>query len=462
MPSSRAPAQSQSNRRRAYLVIDLKSFYASVECVERGLDPLTTRLVVADPTRTEKTICLAVSPALKAMGVHNRCRVFEIPKGIDYVMAPPRMKLYIERSADIYAVYLRYVSAQDIHVYSIDEAFLDITGYLDLYGCTAHELGERIRRDVTATTGIPATCGLGTNLYLAKIALDITAKHSPDFFGELDEESYRRTLWNYQPITDFWRVGAGTARRLDQMGIHTMGQLAAAPKEPLYRVFGVDAEILIDHAWGIEPVTIADIKAYRSQDKSLSSGQVLGCDVDYEGGLIIAKEMADNLAQELVERGQVCQSVFLMVGYKLSREQKRAMFDEAGFGTEAVRGHPAHVRWGEFADNGSATLLSPTSALSEIWDALVPLYHRVAQRGIPIHRLSVGLGAVRDENAAGLQGNLFADQEKLDRERRRQQTVNDIKRKFGKNALLKGMDLLPQATARERNAQLGGHRSGDE
>ena len=216
---------------RSYLAIDLKSFYASVECVERGLDPLAARLVVADLTRSEKTICLAVSPAMKVLGVRNRCRVFEIPRDIDYVTARPRMALYIERSADIYAVYLRYVSPEDIHVYSIDEAFLDVTGYLRLYGCTARELGERIREDVVRTTGIPAACGLGTNLYLAKIALDITAKHSPDFFGELDEGSYCKTLWNHTPITDFWRVGAGTARRLAHMGIHTMGQVAAHPKE---------------------------------------------------------------------------------------------------------------------------------------------------------------------------------------------------------------------------------------
>lgn len=456
------PAEGQAGRPRSYLVIDLKSFYASVECVERGLDPLTTRLVVADPTRTEKTICLAVSPALKALGVRNRCRVFEIPKSIDYLMAPPRMRLYIERSADVYGVYLRYVAPEDIHVYSIDEAFLDITGYLDLYGCSARELGERIRRDVARTTGIPATCGLGTNLYLAKIALDITAKHSPDFFGQLDEESYRRTLWDHRPITDFWRVGAGTARRLDQMGIHTMGQLAAAPREPLYGAFGVDAEILIDHAWGIEPVTIRDIKAYRSQARSLSAGQVLASDVDFEGGLLIAKEMADALAQELVERGQVCQSVSLMVGYRLTAAQKRALLDEAGYGSPSPVGGRGRFRWGELSDTGSATLLVPTSSLREVWDALVPLYRRVARRDRPIHRLGLALGDVRDEGAAGIQGSLFADQDKLDRERRRQQTVNDIKRKFGKNALLKGMDLLPGATARERNAQLGGHRSGED
>ena len=246
---------------RQYLCIDLKSFYASVECVERGLDPMTTRLVVADPERSDKTICLAVSPAMKALGVRNRCRVFEIPPDIDYIMATPRMALYVERSADIYGVYLTYLAPEDIHVYSIDEVFMDVTDYLSLYGCTARELGERIRADVLARTGIPASCGIGPNLYLAKIALDITAKHSPDFFGELDEESYKATLWNHRPLTDFWRIGEGIQRRLALMGIHTMGELAMAPEEPLYKEFGIDAEILIDHAWGIEPVRMEHIKA---------------------------------------------------------------------------------------------------------------------------------------------------------------------------------------------------------
>ena len=320
--TSVAEAPAARVQERQYLCIDLKSFYASVECVERGLDPLATRLVVADPTRTEKTICLAVSPAMKALGVRNRCRVFEIPQTIDYVMVPPRMALYMERSCDVYAVYLRWIAPEDIHVYSIDEAFMDITGYLDLYGCTARELGERIREDVVKTTSIPATCGLGTNLYLAKIALDITAKHSRDFFGELDEETYRTTLWNHRPITDFWRVGPGIAERLAAMGIHTMGQVATYPAEPLYREFGVDAEILIDHAWGVEPVTMADIKAYRSGSHSVSTAQVLGCNRDFAGARIIAREMADSLALDLVDQRLVASGVNLYVGYDLSAEER--------------------------------------------------------------------------------------------------------------------------------------------
>lgn len=443
--------------RRQYLVIDLKSFYASVECVERGLDPLTTRLVVADPTRTQKTICLAVSPALKALGVRNRCRVFEIPRTLDYLMAPPRMALYIERSADIYAIYLRYVSPEDIHVYSIDEAFLDVTGYLGLYGCTARELGERIREDVVAHTGIPATCGVGTNLYLAKVALDITAKHSVDFFGELTEETYRQTLWSHTPITDFWRVGGGTARRLAERGIHTMGQLALAPKESLYQAFGVDAEILIDHAWGVEPVTMADIKAYRSQGQSLSNGQVLGHDVGFEAGLVIMKEMCDTLSLELVDRGLVCTSVGLMVGYRLGKEERRALMEQVGSGGDGPR---FHVHRGKCADHGSAALPFATSSLHELWKVAVPLLSQLAGGRRRIHRLYVTLGGVRPEDAAGAQESLFRDAEELARERRKLEAVSAIKRRFGKNSLLKGIDLLPEATARERNEQIGGHRSG--
>ena len=423
-----AAAAPRPSRPRQYLVIDLKSFYASVECVERGLDPMTTDLVVADASRTKKTICLAVSPSLKAKGVRNRCRLFEVPEGLDFIVAPPRMHLYMERSADIYSVYLRYVAPEDMHVYSIDEAFLDVTGYLDLYGCSARELGERIREDVVRTTGIPATCGLGTNMYLAKVALDITAKHSPDFFGVLDEQAYRDTLWTHRPITDFWRVGPGTARRLAELGIHTMGQLAVHPQEPLYRAFGVDAEILIDHAWGREPVTIADIKAYRSKDKSLSSGQVLGQDKDFAGGLLVAKEMADDLALQLVEKGLVARGVSIAIGYRLSAGEKDELRRQA-----AAQG----------ADSRAATAL----------------FEQVADRGRPIHRLTMTLSGVTPEGT-GEQMGLFQDGAQLERERRRQQAISEVKRKFGKNALLKGMDLLPEATQRERNGQIGGHRSG--
>ncbi len=450
---------------RQYLAIDLKSFYASVECVERGLDPMTANLVVADMSRTTKTICLAVSPHMKALGVRNRCRVFEIPEGIDYVAAKPRMALYMERSADIYSVYLRYVSPDDMHVYSIDEAFLDVTGYLDLYGCTARELGQRIREDVVRSTGIPATCGLGTNLYLAKVALDITAKHSEDFFGELDEERYRFELWNHRPITDFWRIGAGYARRLAEMGLHTMGQVATYPKEPLYRAFGIDAEILIDHAWGREPVTIKDIKGYRSSGKSLTNGQVLGCDVSFDTARIIVKEMVDALALDLVDQRLVCSSVSISVGYRLTRDEKEALFATGGVGPKAAAHageHGLRFRWSEFADAGSVRLVVPTNSLATMWEAAVPLFESIADRRRMVHRLTVVLGDVLPEGSEGMQMDLFADRQKLARERKRQEAVSAIKHKFGKNSLLKGMDLLPGATARERNATIGGHCSGEE
>lgn len=280
---------------KTYVCIDLKSFYASVECRERGLDPLTTNLVVADPERTEKTICLAVSPSMRAMGIPGRCRVFQIPPNIEYVMAPPRMQTYIDYSADIYAIYLKYIAKEDIHVYSIDEVFMDVTDYLPMYQMTAKELSVKIMQDIYESTGITATCGIGTNLYLAKIALDITAKHVEDHIGILDEEMYRKTLWNHRPLTDFWRIGSGIMKRLTGLGIQTMREIAEADETVLYQVFGIDAELLIDHAWGRETTTMADIKAYKPKTNSISSGQVLGCDYSFEDGKLAVKEMADLL-----------------------------------------------------------------------------------------------------------------------------------------------------------------------
>ena len=300
---------------RQYLCIDLKSFYASVECVERGLDPMTVNLVVADPERSDKTICLAITPAMKKLGIKNRCRLFEIPPSVKYHIAPPRMQLYIDYSAEIYGIYLKYIAKEDIHVYSIDEAFMDITDYLQLYGISARELGQRIMKDIFDTLGIRATCGIGTNLYLAKVALDITAKHSPDFIGELTEESYCRLLWDHRPLTDFWRVGAGTARKLEGYGICTMGVLAKTDEDFLYRIFGIDAELLIDHAWGREPVTISDIKAYKPQTNCLCSGQVLMQDYSFEDGKLIVKEMTDLLCLDMVEKGLITGSLTLHVGY---------------------------------------------------------------------------------------------------------------------------------------------------
>ena len=436
---------------RQYLCIDLKSFYASVECVERGLDPMTTRLVVADPERSDKTICLAVSPAMKALGVRNRCRVFEIPPDIDYIMATPRMALYVERSADIYGVYLTYLAPEDIHVYSIDEVFMDVTDYLSLYGCTARELGERIRADVLARTGIPASCGIGPNLYLAKIALDITAKHSPDFFGELDEESYKATLWNHRPLTDFWRIGEGIQRRLALMGIHTMGELAMAPEEPLYKEFGIDAEILIDHAWGIEPVRMEHIKAYRSESHSLSSGQVLMRDYNYSDALTVAKEMADGVALALVRQGKLASSISIWVGYAMTAEMRAAAREEGGM-RAWYRSIPS--------SGGTKRFPSPTNSREAIYRAVVELFETDVDRDTPIRRMTVNAGGVVDEGASGIQLDLFADGERLDSEHRRQEAVAAVKARFGNNAVLKGIDLLPEATGRERNRQIGGHKSG--
>lgn len=431
-------AQDGTGWERSYLCIDLKSFYASCECVERGLDPLTTDLVVADPERSDKTICLAVSPSLKAKGVRNRCRVFQIPQGMDYIMAPPRMALYIRYSARIYQTMLRFVSEDDIHVYSIDEAFLDVTGYLGFHKCSARQLGERIRQAILQDTGIPATCGLGSNLYLAKVALDITAKHSPDFFGILDEQSYQATMWDHRPITDFWRVGPGTARRLKKLGLETMGQVALyANPERLYKELGIDAEILIDHAWGKEPVTIADIKAYRRRSHSLTNGQVLPCGYTPAEARIIVTEMLDQSCLDLVAKGLVASSVSLAVHCSVG-EWGQALYDGAT------------VRFG-----------SPTNARSIVLPRVLAAYDRMACSDAKIHRVMIVCNDVQEESR--VQQSLFEGCDPgLERERQRQETILDVKRRFGKNSLVRGTDLMPKATQMERNLQIGGHRSGEQ
>ena len=418
---------------RTYICIDLKSFYASVECRERGLDPLTTNLVVADPERTEKTICLAVSPAMRARGVPGRCRVFQIPPDIDYMMAPPRMQLYIDYSADIYAIYLQYISKEDIHVYSIDEAFMDVTDYLPMYRMSAKELSMKIMEDVYAATGITAACGIGANLYLAKIALDITAKHVEDHIGILDEESYKRTLWSHKPLTDFWRIGSGIAKRLEGAGIYTMEGIAKADENMLYRMFGIDAELLIDHAWGRETTTIADIKAYRPKENSISSSQVLGCDYDFEGGRLIAKEMADLLCLELVEKGLVTDSISLYVGYSRRLQKKSA--------------------------HGTITMPVTTSSAKKIMGDTQELFEQIVDRNAPIHRVTLAFNRVVDEMYQ--QYDLFTDPAEIEREHKIQKTMLEIKEKFGKNAILKGMNLEKGATTIERNRQIGGHKSGE-
>lgn len=420
------------NGNKIYLCIDLKSFYASVECVERGWDPLTARLVVADPERSEKTICLAVSPALKQMGVPNRCRVFQIPKEIPYKMAPPRMQLYIDYAAEIYGVYLKYIAKEDIQVYSIDEAFLDVTDYLHLYQMTAVELGRKIMQDILDTTKIPAACGVGTNLYLAKVALDILAKHETDRIAYLDEARYREKLWKHKPLTDFWRVGRGTVERLSNMGICTMEEIAHARESLLYKAFGIDAELLIDHAWGREPVTIADIKAYRPKNTSFSSGQVLPRDYEYEEGALVVKEMADLLCLDLVDQGLVTSHISLVIGYS-----NQKCFEPA---------------------KGSTTLRSATSSNRRLLSYVEQLYRRIVRPGAYIRRITLTYTGVMTEDYQ--QFDLFSDPEETEKDVKAQRAVISIKQRYGRNAILKGMNLEESATTIERNGQIGGHKSG--
>lgn len=420
------------NGNKIYLCIDLKSFYASVECVERGWDPLTARLVVADPERSEKTICLAVSPALKQMGVPNRCRVFQIPKEIPYKMAPPRMQLYIDYAAEIYGVYLKYIAKEDIQVYSIDEAFLDVTDYLHLYQMTAVELGRKIMQDILDTTKIPAACGVGTNLYLAKVALDILAKHETDRIAYLDEARYREKLWKHKPLTDFWRVGRGTVERLSNMGICTMEEIAHARESLLYKSFGIDAELLIDHAWGREPVTIADIKAYRPKNTSFSSGQVLPRDYEYEEGALVVKEMADLLCLDLVDQGLVTSHISLVIGYS-----NQKCFEPA---------------------KGSTTLRSATSSNRRLLSYVEQLYRRIVRPGAYIRRITLTYTGVMTEDYQ--QFDLFSDPEETEKDVKAQRAVISIKQRYGRNAILKGMNLEESATTIERNGQIGGHKSG--
>lgn len=420
------------NGNKIYLCIDLKSFYASVECVERGWDPLTARLVVADPERSEKTICLAVSPALKQMGVPNRCRVFQIPKEIPYKMAPPRMQLYIDYAAEIYGVYLKYIAKEDIQVYSIDEAFLDVTDYLHLYQMTAVELGRKIMQDILDTTKIPAACGVGTNLYLAKVALDIMAKHETDRIAYLDEARYREKLWKHKPLIDFWRVGRGTVERLSNMGICTMEEIAHARESLLYKAFGIDAELLIDHAWGREPVTIADIKAYRPKNTSFSSGQVLPRDYSYEEGILVVKEMADLLCLDLVDQGLVTSHISLVIGYS-----NQKCFEPA---------------------RGSTTLRSATSSNRRLLSYVEQLYRRIVRPGAYIRRITLTYTGVMTEDYQ--QFDLFSDPEETEKDVKAQRAAISIKQRYGRNAILKGMNLEESATTIERNGQIGGHKSG--
>lgn len=421
---------------KAYLCIDLKSFYASVECVERGLDPMKANLVVADSERTDKTICLAVSVNMKKLGVKNRCRLFEIPKNIDYVIATPRMKKYIDYSCAVYDLYLDYFSKDDVYVYSIDECFIDITPYLNIYKKTPREMAQFLLKEIDRKIGIRASCGVGTNLYLTKIALDITAKKSSDFIGELNEETFKETLWNHQPLTDFWRIGSGTQKTLNEMGIYTMGQIAWANQEKLYEIFGIDAELLIDHAWGIEPVTITDIKEYKPKSNSFSQGQVLAKDYGYKKAEIIVKEMMDLLALQLVEKQLYTSNISLMIGYS--------------------------NRYNLKSSTGSVTLDIDTNSESILIDNVVKLYNRIVNKSAMIRRVNISCNNLTDTPVSFFQANLFEEisQKDIQKDNAAQKAIIEIKKRYGKDAILKGMNFEEGATTRERNHQIGGHKSG--
>ena len=502
-----------------YASIDLKSFYASVEVRERGLDPLTTNLVVADESRTEKTICLAVSPSLKAFGISGRARLFEVvqrmkevneqrrlhaPDGklqgssfdaqqlkdepklaADYIVAPPRMAYYMEYSSRIYDVYLKYIAPEDIHVYSIDEVFLDVTHYLKTYGMTPRELVSTIMQDVLHTTGITATAGIGTNLYLSKVAMDILAKHiEPDKDGvriaELDEMSYRRLLWSHRPLTDFWRVGHGYAKSLEEHGIYTMGDIARCSvgkegeyynEELLYRLFGVNAELLIDHAWGWEPCTIADIKSYRPQSNSIGSGQVLSCPYEWEKARLVVKEMTDQMVLDLVDKQIVTDQMVLTIGYdreNLSRGRTKQSYKGEVTVDRYGRKVPKHA-------HGTMNLDRFTSSTKLIMEAVLRLYDQITDKRLLVRRIYLTANHVTDINTAGKeetyeQLSLFScqpeqkscrkkEEQELEKERKMQKAVLSIQKKFGKNAVLKGMNLEQGATARDRNHQIGGHKA---
>ena len=418
---------------KIYMCIDLKSFFASVECVERNLDPMTSNLVVADPSRGNGAICLAVSPGMKKLGVKNRCRVFEIPKNIDYIVALPRMKKYIDYSANIYSIYLQYVAKEDIHPYSIDEMFLDVTRYLKLYKMSAEDLAKKIINHVLKDTGITATVGIGTNLFLSKVALDITAKHSNTNIGYLDEEIFKKTLWHHRPLTDFWQIGRGIEKRLAKYGIVDMYGVAHLDEKILYKEFGVNAEYLIDHSKGIEPTTIPEIKKYKSKSNSISNGQVLFEDYPYDKARLVVKEMVDMLSLSLIEKHLVTNCVGLGIGYSKD----------------------VHKPTG-----GSLKLTTTTNVYSTLVEAILMIFDRTTIKDIPIRKINISFGNVKEE--AYEQLDLFSDEEAIKKEKEIEKTMNAIKRKYGKNSILRGMNLLDGATAKKRNKLIGGHNSGEE
>lgn len=413
-----------------YLCIDLKSFYASAECVERSLDPYTTNLVVADETRGKGTICLAVSPRMKMLGVKNRCRLYEIPPTINYIIATPRMKKYIEYSANIYAIYLKYFSKDDIHVYSVDEAFMDATDYLKLYKVNPIELAKIIIKDIFQTYRITATAGIGTNMYLAKIALDITAKHSATNIGFLDEEKYKNELWHHKPLTDFWQIGKGIEKRLNRMRIFDMYDVAHTDQKRLYKEFGINAEFLIDHSWGKENCTIADIKAYRPKSTSISNSQVLFEDYSFINARLVLKEMIELSSQRLIEENLVTDTVQLYIGYS----------------KDIIK-----------ATGGTRKLENYTNVYSQLVKPFLELYERTTNKDVPIRRIGINFANVIERKNTQL--NLFTNQEKIDKERKLELTMSSIKNKMGKNKIIRGMDLQEKATTLVRNILVGGHNA---
>lgn len=508
-----------SETQNIYIAIDLKSFYASVECRERNLDPLTTNLVVADAARTEKTICLAVSPSLKAYGIPGRARLFEVVQRVKevnaqrksmapgrkftgsschalelkehpelelaYVTAPPRMNLYMDYSSIIYNTYLKYIAPEDIHVYSIDEVMMDVTAYLRTYRMTPRELAAKMIQDVYDATGITAAAGIGTNLYLCKVAMDIGAKHvTPDENGvriaELDEMSYRRKLWNHRPLTDFWRVGHGYQKKLEAAGLFTMGDIARCSlggdhdyhnEELLYNMFGINAELLIDHAWGWEPVTMDLIKAYKPESNSISSGQVLQYPYDFEKGKLIVREMTDALVLDLVDKKLVTDQMVLTIGYdvdNLTDPKKKSAYQGEVTTDRYGRKIPKHA-------HGTANLKQQTSSTQIIMDAVMELYDRIVNPNLLIRRVTIAAARLIDETAAREeeryeQLDLFTDYDKLEqekaaeaakleKERKLQEAMLSVKKKYGKNAILKGTNLQEGATGMERNRQVGGHKA---
>lgn len=504
-----------SSKQRTYIAIDLKSFYASVECVVRGYDPLTTNLVVADKSRTEKTICLAVSPSLKAHGISGRARLFEVVQRVrevnadrlrkapgrcfagksffapelqkypelelDYVVAVPQMAHYMEWSSRIYEIYLNYISAEDIHVYSIDEVFMDVTDYLSTYQLTAHELAIKMIRDVLSQTGITATAGIGTNMYLCKVAMDIVAKRIPaDEDGvriaELNEQSYREILWDHRPLTDFWRVGNGYARKLEALGLYTMGDIAiysdhSYGRDCLHKLFGVNAELLIDHAWGYEPCPMRAIKEYGAERKSLGSGQVLSCPYSFEKARLITREMADALSLDLVKKKLVTDQLVLTIGY--DRESLTDPNIARNYHGKVSTDHygrkiPEHA-------HGTINLSRQTSSTIMITEAAMELYDRIVNPDLLVRRISITAGKVISESKVSSsnefeQLDLFTDYEALEKQRkqenerlakekRRQDAILSLQKKYGKNIVLKGMNMQEGATMRERNGQVGGHKA---